>query len=287
MTEVNDAPDLLSLEDPDQFVVERTDLAKRVRASGERERAAEIKKLRRPPATAWALNRAARSEPTLITDLLGAGDRLRAAMRSAVQGDASAVRAAEQGERSAAGRIIDEAAQHLSAVRSSGADQARQTMAATLRAAVLDPDVADQLRRGALSADHDAPGFGLDLSGPELVLPERPAQSTPATAARVRGRVGPDPQEGEAAAAKGVGPPKAAAEAAAVAAAEGRATEARRRRQRQDVDKLARVAARLERDAVDSEDRATQARATADRARLAADEAQHALEQAQQAVESD
>jgi hypothetical protein len=54
---------------PEAFTRERDSLARSLRAS-DREAAAAVKALRRPPVTAWALNQIARSDPEAITALL-------------------------------------------------------------------------------------------------------------------------------------------------------------------------------------------------------------------------
>ena len=47
----------------DAFVPERDALAKRLRAEGRRDEAAEVKALRKPSVAAWAVNQAVRSQP--------------------------------------------------------------------------------------------------------------------------------------------------------------------------------------------------------------------------------
>src|SRR5579864_1516338 len=93
--------------DLDRFVMQRGELAKRLRAEGDRERAAEVAKLRKPPATAWALNQVARQRPGLVAELLDSGAGLRAAMDAAVRGDASGVREAESRHRRAADAVVE------------------------------------------------------------------------------------------------------------------------------------------------------------------------------------
>ncbi|MDP9073279.1 MAG: hypothetical protein M3N98_03720, partial [Actinomycetota bacterium] len=84
--------------DLDQFVAERNALAKALKSQGQRDEAARVAKLRRPPATAWALNQVARSDPALVDSVLRAGADLRAAMEQTLGGDASGLRAARSAE---------------------------------------------------------------------------------------------------------------------------------------------------------------------------------------------
>lgn len=164
MADVETADDLYGLE-PEGFIAARGALAKRLRAAGEREEAGRVAKLRRPPATAWALNVVARTEPQLLEAVLEEGGDLRAAMERAVAGDASGLRAAQAGERRAVDAATAAAARVLGGGGHAAGDAARQRVAGTLRAAMVDEEVADRLRRGVLDADHSAPGFGLDALG--------------------------------------------------------------------------------------------------------------------------
>lgn len=161
MAEVKHAADLYAL-DPAEFTAARNALAKRLRSEGQKEKAAQVARLRRPPATAWALNMVARRRPEVIAEVLDRGAELRAAMELAVGGDASALRAAHAGERRAVEAATTAAAAYLEPAGHAPTDVARQRMVATLRAAVVDDAVAALLRDGVLEADHDQPGFGID-----------------------------------------------------------------------------------------------------------------------------
>ena len=61
---------------PSDFVAERDRLAKELKAAGHAGEAAELRKLRKPPATVWALNQVARWRGALIDTLLGEGARM-------------------------------------------------------------------------------------------------------------------------------------------------------------------------------------------------------------------
>ena len=63
----------------DEFTAERDAVAKRLRADGEREEAARIKKLRKPSVPAWAVNQAARADAKARQ---GAGEGRREAGRA-------------------------------------------------------------------------------------------------------------------------------------------------------------------------------------------------------------
>ncbi len=153
---VEHADDLYGL-DPAEFTAARNALVKRLRSEGQREVAAEVAALRRPPATAWALDQVARTDPDLVDEALATGAALRAATDAALGGDATLLKEASAAERAAAGALVEAAA----ALLGPGGEPAEPRLAATVRAAVLDEEVADQLRRGVLAADHDRSGLGL------------------------------------------------------------------------------------------------------------------------------
>lgn len=148
--------DLYGLE-PSAFTPARNDLVRRLKAAGRRDEAAIAAALRRPPATALALNQVARQDPDLVESALAAGARLRDATQAALGGDASAIREASAEERTASEALVVAADAHLGA----GGQQVRARLSATVHAAVLDEAVADELRRGVLAADHDRSGLGL------------------------------------------------------------------------------------------------------------------------------
>lgn len=248
MADVEQPDDLYVLE-PSEFVAARTALAKRLRSEGRRDEAEAIAKLRRPNATAFALNRAAREEPAVVEAALEAGARLREATEAALAGDPSRLRAATTEERAATEAAVDAAARHLGARGAA----VRQQIAATLRAAVLDEVVADELRRGLLTTDYDASGFGFAADVAGAAAPAR-TRRKPASA-----RKGGD------------------ADAGARRAAEAQAREQRARRKELEaqVRTLERRVAKLQQAADDAE-------ATAHARRVEADAAVLELEAAQQ-----
>lgn len=224
---------------PEQFVAARSELAKEIRAKGDRAEATRVAKLRRPPASAWALNQVARTDPQLIDELLEAGGVLRAAMSDAMAGDASSLRTAETAERATVEAILSAAAAQLDGQGHSLTDLHRQRMTSTLRAAVLDEGVATSLRSGTLDSDHDAPPFGFGA------VHEVAPRNTRATDGH---RVRPDP----------------------ATIARERARRAERARMEVEAERLRRRAERLEEDAVDAERRAAELRVKAADAAAAA-----------------
>jgi hypothetical protein len=255
--EVADDTDLYAVV-PEQFVAARDALVRRLRSGGDKAEAARVAKLRRPPLTTWALNQVARDVPTLVEELLDAGAVLRCAMEKALRGDASELRPARAGERSAGDAILVEAGRRLDegGYRRSGVMS--QRMAATLRAAIVDGPVAVLLQRGVLDGDREAPGFGLDSrSGPLCVVPPVVGGGAGVVSADGGGQAQGERTE------RGRRGRAAVEEAGRLAAEAGNlAVEA---------DRLAREADRLSSEALAARKQADGARSRADAARQAAD----------------
>jgi hypothetical protein len=147
---------------PSGFVEARNALARRLRAQGDREAAAEVSRLRRPTQSVWALNQTARQEAALVEALGDAGQALRAATENALAGDASALRPAQEAERVTVDRVVAAAEAHLAAVGEPANPVIHQRMVDTLRATSTDPHAAAHLHAGRLTEDLTAAGLGLD-----------------------------------------------------------------------------------------------------------------------------
>src|SRR3954452_3285874 len=72
-----------------EFTAARDELVKRLRAEGERERAQEIKTLRKPTAAVWLVNQLARERPLDVQRLLKAGEALTKIKADAAAGKSS------------------------------------------------------------------------------------------------------------------------------------------------------------------------------------------------------
>jgi hypothetical protein len=247
--------------DPDAFVEARNRLVKELRAGGQRDEAARVAKLRRPPPTAWALNQVARQRPELVEAVLDTGARLREAMEDALAGDPSGVRASQAAERRAVDAAVGAAAKVLEEAGRPAADAVKLRMAASLRAAVVDESVAELVRGGVLDADRDAPGFGLDglsvSAAPAAARRSRPAKAAPERRATRA--------------------PDAEAETDEKAAAD--AERAERRRLACEADEAEDLARRLLREAADAEHRAAQLAVAAAEATAEAERTRQRAEQ--------
>ena len=260
---------------PEEFTAARNELAKQLRSAGDKEAAAEVGRRRRPSVGAWALNQVAREEPDLIEAALEAGEALRAAADAAADGAATGLREATAAERAAAQAVGKAAKRHLGA----RGEALVPSLLATLRAAALDADVADQVRRGTLVTEHEQAGFGFGLdSGDAAVTPRRAASKAKpkgkgkaADGARPALKAVPDLPAPD--------PEEAAREKAA--RAEAKAVE---RQRKKDLAAAERTAARLEREAARLAKEADDAEADARAARTDADAAAERAAAAQEAV---
>jgi hypothetical protein len=160
---------------PEEFVAARDALARRLRREGDAEAAARVKALRRPPLSAWAVNRLAREQGPALEPLLAAGERLRAATQAALAGESAAeLRAAAKAEREAVAGLVHAALELLREAGHPATDATRDRVAATLHAAAASPEAAELVRHGRLTADLDPSGFG---ATPDEE-PEPPARAT-------------------------------------------------------------------------------------------------------------
>jgi hypothetical protein len=137
-----------------EFTAARDEIAKRLRAEGERDLADEVKQLRKPTVAVWLVNRLAHEREVDLKRLLKAGEALPEAQAS---GNAESFSRARSDEQHALERLAS-AARELArqeGVGAAAADRAAQT----LRAASLTPEGRELLKRGRLTEELEPPGF--------------------------------------------------------------------------------------------------------------------------------
>ncbi|HEX2292382.1 MAG TPA: hypothetical protein VHH55_03660 [Gaiellaceae bacterium] len=179
----------------DEFTTARDELAKDLRRRGRKEAAEEVKALRKPSVSAWAVNQAARRRPEDVKRLVKAGSELRKAQRGVVGGgDPAALRTATGAHRALVEELTD-TARELLAERGAVSQAVVTRVAQTLRGASVDKDAAKALQAGTLVEDVEQSGFGPLLSA---------VPSTPRQRRRPEAR----PQPRRAAAPKPKPPPK-------------------------------------------------------------------------------
>ena len=158
-------PDLdpLYREHPDGFVKARDALAKELRAGGDKAGADDVKKLRRPSAAAWLLNRAALRDPKALKAFAAASEALEKAQRRALEGKdkgAEKWRAAAEREREASAAVLDAAEKEASEAGHPATKQALDLVDGTLRAAAADPELRETVVSGRLDRERSAATIG-------------------------------------------------------------------------------------------------------------------------------
>jgi hypothetical protein len=152
MANAADPIDHLYAVDPEDFVSARTALAEQLRADGDRERAAAVRKLAKPTRAAWAVNRLVRDRPDEIRALVDAGEALAGAQEQLLAGaDAGVLRGAAEAARRLVDALADEAPVD---------GPARDKVRATLHAATVDEDVRQDVAAGRVVREQSASGFG-------------------------------------------------------------------------------------------------------------------------------
>jgi hypothetical protein len=162
----------------DEFTAARDELAQHFKSEGDAEEAKMVAKLRKPSVAAWALNRAARSNPELVSRLLDSHRRLRqAASRQAVE-EASETR------RQAVTALTDAAMSELD----KGSLQTRDRINRTLLAVATDAQGEADLAAGTLVRELEPSGGGWgEMELPPTPEPD-PAEQMAAAAEQARAR---------------------------------------------------------------------------------------------------
>lgn len=154
MDAVEQARDELYGLDPEAFMDRRGELAAAARAAGDALAAKQIAALRKPTRAAHAVNLLVRAVPDAAARLAELGGELREAQQRL---DGAALRELSQRRN----KLVDQLARI--ALRELGAPAAaalRDEVAATLSAAIADPDVLDRVRAGALVRPERWDGLG-------------------------------------------------------------------------------------------------------------------------------
>jgi hypothetical protein len=202
----------------EEFVAERTKLARKLRDEGRDDESKEIASLRKPTLPAYLANRLAHDRPQDVNGLLDAAEKLASAhgsgdpekLRRAQSDLAERVRALVPLASDVSGREVSEPVEHR--------------LAETLRAAATDPESAPLLRRGVLQEEVETSGFEA-LAGVKLA----PAKGGASKAAPARRRAKGDPRVGQLRKDLAAARQEASSAEAALKTAEREATRARKR----------------------------------------------------------
>jgi hypothetical protein len=180
----------------EEFTPARDALAKDLRNAGKKEAADEVKALRKPSVSAWAVNQAVRRRPQEAKALVKAGDELRKAQRGVVggRGAPSGLRDATAVHRRLVEELTDEARAALEE-RGAAAAATVTRIAQTLRAASIDKEASKTLTAGTLAEDVEQAGFGPLLAAvPSGTRPQRRAAAKPAPKPRAEPKAKPPPK---------------------------------------------------------------------------------------------
>ncbi|MBV8303972.1 MAG: hypothetical protein JOZ04_07160 [Acidimicrobiia bacterium] len=148
----------------DEFTKARNGLARARSKAGDKDASAAVKALPKPSVVAWALNQLARRRPEAIAALLEAGSRVRRAQTAALDGgDPVELRDAGRAENAEVQALAAEARSILADAGRGGSPAQEERLAATLRAAAVNPDAGDRLQRGVLTEELSPAGFGFGI----------------------------------------------------------------------------------------------------------------------------
>src|SRR4051812_33778839 len=165
----------------DEFTAARDALVKDLRKQKERERADEVKALRKPSAAAWLVNQLARTQSSEAKELLASADKLRKSQERLLAGKGKGGELAEAAERqnAAVRALMARAAGLLDRDGHSPSSSTLEKAEETLRAVALDDDAREEFAAGRFTRERRASGLGLLGSGGAVAAPPaRPAKKT-------------------------------------------------------------------------------------------------------------
>jgi hypothetical protein len=166
-----DAEKLLAVA-PEDFVEERKRLARKLRDEGRDDDARVVAETTKPPVVVLAVNRAARDRPQAAKDAVRAAERLG---RAQLSGKSDEYRKLLSEMEQASALLADVAVANLS--RGKTASEAmRRRVADHLRGALSNEEVRQQLVRGAVRDEAEAPGFDAFAGLPIPKRSRKPSQ---------------------------------------------------------------------------------------------------------------
>jgi DNA repair exonuclease SbcCD ATPase subunit len=141
----------------EDFVSERNALAKELSAAGKDGEAAEVRALKKPSVSTWALNQGVRADPKAAKALLAAAKALESAQDEALQGDGAGLRDAQEQQQRTVDGMVSAVERAVSGRELSAAmlDRIRET----LRAIPGDDDLRAEFAAGRVTRDRRAVGF--------------------------------------------------------------------------------------------------------------------------------
>jgi hypothetical protein len=141
----------------EDFMPQRTALARAARDEGDRTLAAAIGKLRKPSTSAWAINMLVRAAPAEVDRLLELGASFRQAQDEL---DGAELRELTRQRQALIGAVVDQARDVASDLGRPISDVVSTEIEQTLRAAMADEGAATAVRGGALTTAISGSGLG-------------------------------------------------------------------------------------------------------------------------------
>jgi hypothetical protein len=244
----------------EEFVPRRDALVRELRAAGQRDDAEMIKRMPKPSAPAWVVNRLARERPDELRELMETGEELRRVQEWLLrrEADPADLRAAVEAERAAVGRLVHAGAELLIEAGRPARGDILERVGETLHAATADPALRAEVERGRVVRDQAAVGLGA-ATGPSYAPAGATRRSTrrrePADPRPEPQAEAPAPPRRRARAAK----PKESAESSSKVAAERRKAAAAAREALRAAEAEAKAAERMRTTADRAVDRASRA----------------------------
>jgi t-SNARE complex subunit (syntaxin) len=171
-----------------EFTSRRNSKSKELKAAGQRELAAEVAKLKKPPVAVWAVNQLARSNKPVLERLRRAGEAVVQAQSGAVAGRKNAaleLRAASDALQRELEVAVQAAGEVLRADGHAADEATRRRVQEMLRlAAVSGGETWDRLHRGALISE---PRAGEDMLTAAFALGPGGGSGAESTRARANG----------------------------------------------------------------------------------------------------
>jgi hypothetical protein len=164
---------------PGVFVEERKAAAAALKKAGHTAEAQAVLRLRKPSPILWVTNQLARAEPKRLATFLESVERVRRAQLR----DPRAAGAALGQQRADLEALLERAGELLGTQGHRPTPDARRRVSNTLLGAAIDRRLAEDLRRGRLSAELPAPGFealtGVQRGDPAHLVQQRQTPAAP------------------------------------------------------------------------------------------------------------
>lgn len=161
----------------EEFVGERTRLARAIRSDGDRAAAAEIAKLAKPSPPAWALNHVARQHPDRVVEWLEAASALRETSARAAKGGGDALRLAMVEHRAATLRLVAVVRDRAQPSGRPLSEAMLDRLRGLLQAATIDERLAEELRQGRIAEPADPTESEPEVQMAEVKHSPRPAKA--------------------------------------------------------------------------------------------------------------